>query len=187
LTRVPKEILARVQFSELKSTAPLDKSATGIDRIVDMPPDKLVFPTRSGCLSTLFAFLAKLFGKSTKARTINFMKYGFDIRGGSRATFPGITTTRPADVMARMYVQNTGELEPGSEYRFDVLQVAGKKLIGGCTYVIPVGGRRRPPENVFIPLQEGDEREQDEDDPHLFVPPHVKDLVKERRRQMGKE
>ena len=87
-----------------------------------------------------------------------------------------------------MYIENTGTLEPGEEYRFDVLHLSGGKTVGGCTYVIPVAGRRKPPQNIVVELQRGDEeREVGEDDPHRFVPPHVKKIVSERRRQMGKE
>jgi hypothetical protein len=43
---------------------------------------------------------------------------------------------------ALMVIESTGRLPPGSEYRFQVQQVVGGRVVGGSTYVIRVPARR---------------------------------------------
>jgi hypothetical protein len=52
---------------------------------------------------------------------------------------------------ALMVVENHGELPKGSAYRFEVQQVVGRHVIGGCTYVIRMAGHEeRRPIETFI-------------------------------------
>ena len=43
-----------------------------------------------------------------------------------------------------MAFENHGELPRGSEYRFQIQQVVGGRVIGGSTYVIRIAGHRVP-------------------------------------------
>lgn len=201
-SRVPHDVRMVIQFSELKSAEPLDKAATGISDIIKMPAD-VIQPTGFGktigklllrFVNWLLVLISKLLKvkftplSPPKPAPVTFMPVGFEIRGGKEAHFPGILIPHNKYIMARMYFENTGILEEGAEYRFDVLQQAGKKIIGGCTYIIPVSGRRKPPQNIFVRLrnEEGEEHETGEEE-FLFVPPHVRHVVAERRKQMGKD
>jgi hypothetical protein len=40
-----------------------------------------------------------------------------------------------------MVIENTGELPPGNEYRFQVQQVVGGQVVGGSTYIIRIAKR----------------------------------------------
>jgi hypothetical protein len=42
-----------------------------------------------------------------------------------------------------MVIENHGELPQGSEYRFQVQQFVGGRLVGGSTYVIRIAGPAR--------------------------------------------
>jgi hypothetical protein len=45
---------------------------------------------------------------------------------------------------ALMAIENHGELSQGSEYRFQVQQFVGGRLVGGSTYVIRIAGPATP-------------------------------------------
>jgi hypothetical protein len=46
--------------------------------------------------------------------------------------------------VALMLIENHGELPKGSEYRFQIQQVVGGRMVGGSTYVIRIAGHREP-------------------------------------------
>lgn len=191
LSRLPQAIRTRAQFAELKSEKPLKESASGISGIVKMPAGRSSPFSIAGifgrlllsivrCLSRL---AAKLLGTNIEIRCekrtpVNFLPFGFEISGSQRAVFSGIVLEPFSHAVARIYLENLGTLESDKEHRFDVLHFSDRHFLGGCTYVVPVQGRR--------PVAVIDSQWPGEDDSHWFAPPHMTELTKERRLRFGK-
>ena len=94
---------------------------------------------------------------------------------------------------ALLSIRNTGTLEEGSEYRFDVQQVVKRTVVGGSTYVVRVAGEKKIPPPMVPDVFRADldedtririEREAEE---LKYVPPWAKDIVEDRERELGKK
>jgi hypothetical protein len=91
---------------------------------------------------------------------------------------------------ALLVIENTGQLPPGTEYRFQVQQVVGKQVAGGSTYVVRIAGEPElPPPIVVLSHQVDPKTGKPPVKPPVplrYVPPWMTDIVEERAEVLGK-
>lgn len=90
---------------------------------------------------------------------------------------------------ALLVIGNLGDLPEGSEYRFQAQQLVDGRVVGGCTYVVRIAGRRRLPPPLIAPSQQfrpqsGQRMETPEE--LVNVPPWMVELAEEREVVVGK-
>lgn len=199
-SRLPAAIRTQVQFSTgLQLSQPLNQSVVGTDVIVRLPTTLRGYD-RIGWLLRLLLWILRLiirlinwiFGTHIQLRwasagqsPLRFIPNGLVSHGSRRVNVNGVRLGAYQSVTARMWFENTGVLEEGTEYRFDVVQLAGGREVGGSTFVLPVRGlKKKGPED---PVNQLDENwSNDENLKHVFLPPHVKDVVEKARKESGK-
>lgn len=88
---------------------------------------------------------------------------------------------------ALLRVEVHSPLEPGSGYRFEVQQEVQERVIGGCTYIVSIGGEpKERPAPFFAPSHDPDltpeERKElgGHDEPGRFVPPGAEEIIERR-------
>jgi hypothetical protein len=95
-------------------------------------------------------------------------------------------------VAARLTIVNTGQLEEGSEHRFQIQQRVAGRVVGGVAYIVRADGepKRRPlwvsPSN----RPDADPKEVEElerqSERLRYVPPYAAQIVNRRERELGK-
>jgi hypothetical protein len=158
LRPLPPQLQMWLRFSELKTEAPLDKSLTGIETIhhpglADHLKAALLAGVERGdeLLQWFDRWLHRLEdelgGPHHDDRACHKPHPGLRFTPSTyRAKPASLVAVRdvqlaPHDAAAALIViENHGELPKGSEYRFQVQQVVGRHVVGGCTYVIRIAG-----------------------------------------------
>jgi hypothetical protein len=89
-------------------------------------------------------------------------------------------------------IRNTGTLEEGSEFVFQVQQTIDQKVVGGSMYVVRIAGQKKLREPFFAPsvrfdlTAEESHRLEAEAEQLRYLPPWAKKIVDEREKQQGK-
>jgi hypothetical protein len=163
LRPLPPQLHMWFRLSELKTESPLEKSFTGIAAIHhpglgDEMKALLLAGVEGGAeiLEWLERWLErvedKLEGEKDDQRRrrhkrhpeLSFAPTIYRAKPAELVSLHGVRLPAHGVGAALMVIANTGELPPGSEYRFQVQQVVGRRVIGGSTYVIRIAGRSEP-------------------------------------------
>jgi hypothetical protein len=87
-------------------------------------------------------------------------------------------------------IQNTGELPPGSDYRFQVQQRVDGRVVGGGTYVVRIVGEPKLPPPIVAPSHRIDPKTQrlsaEAPEDLENIPPWMEGAVEERAEQSSK-
>ena len=161
LRPLPPEVHMWLRLSELHTVAPLDKSLTGIAAthspgLGDAAKAALVAGIERGeeILEWLDRWLDRVENKLERDGDDDDDEHRGRKRHPEIRFTPAVYRAKPASVVgvrgvrlaangaaaALMVIQNAGKLPPGSEYRFQVQQVVRERVVGGCTYVVRIGG-----------------------------------------------
>jgi photosystem II stability/assembly factor-like uncharacterized protein len=169
LRSLPPQLQMWLRLSELKTDAPLEKSLTGIETIYHLGlPDQVKATLLAGVERGeevlewlerwLHRFEQELGGSYQADRPchkphpgLRFTPPIYRAKPASLVSVKGVHLPPHGAGAALMVVENHGELPKGSAYRFEVQQVVGRHVIGGCTYVIRIAGHEeRRPIDTFI-------------------------------------
>jgi len=158
LRPLPSQMQMWLRFSELKTEAPIDKSLTGIETIhhpglTDHLKAALLAGVERGdeLLHWFDRWLHRLEdelgGPHHDDRPyhklhpgLRFAPSTYRAKPASLVAVRGVQLAPHDAAAALIVIKNHGELPKGSEYRFQVQQVVGRQVVGGCTYVIRIAG-----------------------------------------------
>jgi hypothetical protein len=162
LRSLPPQLQMWLRLSELKTEAPLEKSLTGIETIHrpglsdHVKAALLAGAERGGEVLEwlerwLHRFEHELGGSHHDHRPchkphpgLRFAPPIYRAKPASLVSVKGVHLLAHGAGAALMVIENHGELPKGSEYRFQVQQVVGGRVIGGSTYVIRIAGHKEP-------------------------------------------
>jgi hypothetical protein len=162
LRPLPPQLQMWLRFSKLETEAPLDKSLTGIETIhhpglADHVKAALLAGVERGeelvdwFERWLHRFEDNLGGTHHDHRPchkphpgLHFMPDIYRAKPASLVAVRGVVLPPHGAGAALIVIENHGELPKGSEYRFQVQQVVGGRVIGGSTYVIRIAGHKKP-------------------------------------------
>jgi hypothetical protein len=169
LRPLPPQLQMWLRLSELKTEAPLERSLTGIETIYHPGlPDQVKATLLAGVERGeevlewlerwLHRFEQELGGSYQEDRPchkphpgLRFAPPIYRAKPASLVSVKGVHLPTHGAGAALMVVENHGELPKGTAYRFEVQQVVGRHVIGGCTYVIRMAGHEeRRPLETFI-------------------------------------
>jgi hypothetical protein len=165
LRSLPPGLRLFLRLSELKTDRPLEESLTGVETIHHPG-------TADEIKSALLAGI-ELGEEVLELLERGLDRFERELGGSDRddrddrpshkphpglALTPPIYQAKPASLVsvkgvhlpahgagaALIVIENHGELADGSEYRFQIQQVVGERVIGGSTYVIRIPGQRQP-------------------------------------------
>jgi photosystem II stability/assembly factor-like uncharacterized protein len=161
LRPLPPQLQMWLRFSELATQAPLEQSLVGIETIHHpgladhVKAVLLAGVERADELVDWFdrwldRFEDKLDGGHRPDRPrhkphpqLRFTKPIYRAKPASLVAVRGVELAPHGAAAALMVIENHGELPQGSEYRFQVQQFVGGRLVGGSTYVIRIAGPAR--------------------------------------------
>jgi hypothetical protein len=123
---LPTELVARLQFTQLRTVEPLERSIHGIaaTRAGGQPLRTIEVPQARRVIH-LPEFVPRIYEAHSSARVI----------------VPGIRLAAMGNAACHLTITNTGRLVPGSEYRFTVRQIDEKGSHGGSLYVVRIAGQ----------------------------------------------
>lgn len=105
-------------------------------------------------------------------------------RPASLAGIRGVRLPPHGAAAALLVIENTGHLPPGSEYRFQVQQIAGEQVVGGSTYVVRIAGQPALPPPIVTPSHQINPKTgkppAKSPAPLRYVPPWMREIVEER-------
>jgi hypothetical protein len=91
---------------------------------------------------------------------------------------------------ALLVIKNTGQLPPGSEYRFQAQQIVGEHVVGGSTYLVRIAGEPQLPPPITVPSHQIDPKTGKPPVkppvPLRYVPPWMTAIVEERAEILDK-
>lgn len=160
LRPLPPQLQMWLRLSELETEAPLDKSITGIAAIhhpglAQEAKALLLAGVERGeeILEWLERWLDRVEDRlegeeddDRRARPrrhpeLSFAPAIYRARPAALVAVRGVRLPVHGVGAALMVIDNTGELPPGSDYRFQVQQVIRGRVIGGSTYVVRIARR----------------------------------------------
>jgi hypothetical protein len=162
LRSLPPQLQMWLRLSELKTKAPLERSLIGIETIhhpglSDRVKAALLVGAERGeeVLEWLERWLHRFeqelggshhdHGPCHKPHPgLRFTPSIYRAKPSSLVSVKGVRLPAHGAGAALMVIQNHGELPKGSEYRFQVQQVVGGRVVGGSTYVIRIAGHKEP-------------------------------------------
>jgi hypothetical protein len=154
---LPPELALALQFSHLETVKPLRESIRGVARHrlsgeEGFESDPNPRP-ECRCYENIRRDLAGL--KRVRCNSPEHLplpKVAPEIYGAEpspRVEVLGVRIPALGKVTALIHVRNIGELEPGSEYCFQVQQEVRGVVTGGSTYIIPIAGEKRVVRHSF--------------------------------------
>lgn len=183
LRNLPSALQVTFQLSELKTAKPLADSLVGVASSSGSGGTVAVRRDLGLLLRLLVRFVSLLVGPSRKpserprlSTPIRFRPTVYEARRPARVEVRGVRLPPFGFCAARITVRNVGQLEPGSEYRFEVQQQVGQRPVGGCTYVVRIAGvKNRPPapqewDTDFEGVPEGERAGRAPDEPEPLLP-----------------
>jgi len=96
-----------------------------------------------------------------------------------------------ANVSALLWIENRGDLAPGSDYTFQVQQFVGGNLVGGSAYKVRIAGRKiahpfvAPSLAGELDLDAVEELEREAED-RRYLPPWMEDPVDQSEKNLEK-
>jgi hypothetical protein len=181
---LPKQIQPTFRLTDFDTTRPLDRSITNAR---PQPVDLLdIFDRIEDKLEALFE-------DCHPSRRPKFRDETFEATPASRVEIAGVRLPPFGFGAAMLILENTGNLEPGTRYRFQVQQVVNQRVAGGCAYVLQIAGDRKinPPliatsvdirtdPKLFEIIESHTEKTR-------FVPPWAEKFVEEAEKRSGKK
>lgn len=162
LRPLPPQLQMWLRLSELETRAPLEKSLTGIE-VIHHPglADDLKAAVLAGVhdweeILDWFDRWAHRFEDPLEGthydhrpwhkphQGVRFTQHIYRAKPGSLVAVRDVELSPHGAAAALIVIENHGELPRGSEYRFQVQQVIGGRVVGGSTYVIRIAGHKKP-------------------------------------------
>jgi hypothetical protein len=163
LRPLPPELQVLLRLSDLETQAPLEESLSGIDSVhhpglADSAKAALLADVEiGGEVLGWFEHWLDRFERDLGGRNddddrpchkphpgLRFAPPVYRAKPASLVVVSGVRLPPHGAGAALLAIENHGELPAGSEYRFQVQQVAKERVIGGSTYVIRIPGHREP-------------------------------------------
>jgi hypothetical protein len=199
LRGLPPQLSIAFQLSHLETVNPLPRSITGVARTrKEDPADFIEDAGDSGdecrCfenLERLLAGLKKIFCKSKEHHKMPQLDpVVHEAEPSARVEIKGVRLPPYGFVTAAIQVRNTGELKPGSEFRFQVQQAVDGVVAGGSMYVVRIAGTPEPapsPVADSVDTRKETRPEQERGGLRLkYVPPWAEQMVKDREKLLKK-
>jgi hypothetical protein len=210
LRPLPPELHVLLRLRELQTVLPLEESLTGIaathhsglgDRAkkvllagVELSEEILHWLDR-----WLDRFEEELGGeagdeddqrKPKRRPVLRFTPPVYRAKASSVVAVKGVRLPAHGSGAALLVIGNGGSLPPGREYRFQVQQLVERRVVGGCTYVVRMGGRPTLPPPIVAPSHQIDPKTGRPPDrppkPIRNVAPWMRDIAEERDEVLGK-
>jgi hypothetical protein len=209
LRRLPAGIRTVLGFSELATSQPLASALSGIAHV--LPPAGLTGEIERGLHEIAEAIdraedfvenhLRRVFGLAPEHDAddddvkfpIPLTPVRYEAKRSSTVEVRGVQLGPYGTVSAYLELTTAGQLDAGGAYRFEIQQVAGGQVAGGCTYVVPIGGTAALPTTIVADSQRTDldpellEQIERAAEPLRYLPPWAEDLVAQRGQEQGRD
>ena len=199
LRGLPPQLSAAFQLSHLETAKPLLESITGIARTRKEDPEDFIKDAEDGMdecrcfenLQRLLAGLKRIFCKGEEHSGVPQLDpVVYEPEPSARVEIQGVRIPAHGFATAAIQIRNTGQLKPGSEFRFQVQQVVEGVVVGGSVYVVRIAGtpELNPPlfaDSVDIRKEIGPE-EGSGGRPLKYIPPWAQQIVANREKLLNK-
>ncbi len=211
LRQLPSVLKVSFRLTPLETSAPLQASISGVDQTHKPSVVEYI----SGFLGTIFRWLGWLIqwigcllenlGRwllgmprrscrlEPERKLPRFDNTIYEAAPSALVEIKGVQLAPHGFVATEVSIRNGGELEPGSEYEFEVQQLVKGQVEGGGTYIVSIAGERKLKSPYDFPslqdvttVEEIEQREK-EGEESKFVPPWAEDIVEEREKEQGKK
>ena len=200
---LPPQLSVSFLISHLNTANPLEESITGVARTRKEDPAEFLDEGEGEgkgkecrCFENLYRWLTglkKLTCKSDKHHDLPPLEpVVYEVEPSARVEIKGVRIPAYGTVTAAILVRNTGKLNPGSQYQFQVQQVVNGQVIGGSTFVVQIAGtpQSNPPlfsESLDITKRTHEKQFEGETGVDLkYVPPWAKQMVSDREKLLKK-
>jgi hypothetical protein len=211
LRALPPQIALSFRLTKVATAAPLGTSLSGVASVRPLSlRDRLMnaFGHVFRCLGRFLAWLGcwvENFGRwllnvplrpCRRPPEIALPKFAPEIYEASPSSLVevrGVKLPAFGSCAALLAIRNTGTLESGSEYTFQVQQRVNDQLVGGSTYVVRIAGEKRVKPRVTVDAHRTDldlaklQRIEREAEPLKYVPPWAKKIVEKRETEQGRK
>lgn len=197
LRRLPPELRVLVRLSELQTVAPLEQSLGGITS-VHRPGmiehlEEEVREIGQHILHALDRIEDALGGDGDdddrrRPRRPRFTPPIYQAQPSALVEVRGVRLGSFGMCAALILVEHRGELPEGSEYTFEVQQRIERRIVGGSTYVVRIGGPRRLPAPLISPTHRPDPKGHavEEEDDFNALPPWLQATAIDRAKFLGR-
>jgi hypothetical protein len=197
LRRLPPELRVLVRLSELNTVAPLDQSLAGIAS-VHRPGtiehlEEEVREIGQHILRALDRIEDALEGDGDdddrhRPRRPRFTPPIYQAQPSALVEVRGVRFGSFGMCAALIVVEHRGELPEGSEYTFEVQQRVERRIVGGSTYVVRIGGPLRLLPPLISPTHRPDPKGHvvEEEDDFNALPPWLQPAALDRAKFLGR-
>jgi hypothetical protein len=199
LRGLPPQLSAAFQLSHVETAQPLPHSVTGVARTRKVDPEDFIKDAEDGkdecrCwenLERLLAGLKRIFCKSDEHDGLPQLDpVVYEPEPSARVEIRGVRIPAHGSATAAIQIRNTGELKPGSQFRFQVQQVVDGVVVGGSVYVVRIAGTAELNPSAFadsVDIRGEIKPEQETGGGRLkYVPPFARQNVQDREKLLGK-
>jgi hypothetical protein len=202
LSPLPAQLRMWLRLTELQTASPLDQSIMGIEA-VHLPG--IVNEARRLLLDGIEAIEAALhrieerleeeLGEEPEHRRKRrplpkFAAAIYQAKPATLVTVRGVRLPAFGFGAALLVIENRGDLAEGSEYRFQAQQRINGRVVGGCSYVVRIAGKR-----VLLPPLISQSHQIDPKSPErgetpeglVSVPAWLEQIAEEREEVIGKQ
>jgi len=198
LRGLPPQLAASFELSHLDTVNPLPQSIAGVARTRKEDPEDFVKEGEGEdecrCFENLERLLAgvkRVFCKSEEHNKLPQLDpVVYEAEPSARVEIRGVRIPPYGFATAAIQIRNTGQLKPGSEYRFQVQQVVKEAVVGGSVYVVRIAGTPELTPSLFadsVDIRKEIQPEQESGGRRLkYVPPWAQQIVKDRENLLNK-
>ena len=197
LRGLPPQLSTAFQLTAVETVSPLSESIAGVARTRKEDPQEFVgegSDTECRCsenLRRILAGLKKIFCKSPGHQKLPPLEpIVYEAESSARVAIRGVRIPANGFVTAAVSIRNTGRLEPGMTFRFQIQQVIREVVVGGSVYVVQIAGTPKlnptfSADSVNL-LKEFHEVQEGSGERLKYVPPWAKQLVADRQKLLKK-